>query len=352
MQANIIFIVSSERSGSNLLRKMLTNHSRICGPKAPHLLKTFQQGSPCQEAFPNKTSRQTVFELMKSVVNCRLHDWQFPLDFVAFETNYRPISLLDFFNGFYHSTQTANKADWIVCKENNLWEFVAELHRRYRHTARWIYLSRDPRDVVSSWMNVPFGPATARHAARMWNEEQIHCLKLIEQYEHQFTQVHYEKLIQHPEAEMDRILGFLGLTVEPSCVHPERTHWGEPTTRNVYWKNLDQPVLHNNFGKYRKQLDAATQYVVSREVASTAHRLGYRVRPRNLFLQVYHWMRYLLQFRQAQSDVCKVEIEDSYTSTLFDERTRWGEKVQRELATLAKSSVSLPTVRETAVNGK
>lgn len=36
-----IVLIASEHSVSNLLRKLLSNHSRISGPVAPHLLAEF-----------------------------------------------------------------------------------------------------------------------------------------------------------------------------------------------------------------------------------------------------------------------------------------------------------------------
>lgn len=35
------FLICSERSGSNLITKLLDNHSKYCGPTPPHLLRVF-----------------------------------------------------------------------------------------------------------------------------------------------------------------------------------------------------------------------------------------------------------------------------------------------------------------------
>ena len=35
------FLISSERSGSNLVTKLIDNHSFCCGPTPPHLLRVF-----------------------------------------------------------------------------------------------------------------------------------------------------------------------------------------------------------------------------------------------------------------------------------------------------------------------
>jgi len=43
---NPIFIMSSERSGSNLLRKMLGMHSELADPPPPHMWRHLTAASP------------------------------------------------------------------------------------------------------------------------------------------------------------------------------------------------------------------------------------------------------------------------------------------------------------------
>ena len=343
MRAKIIFIVSSERSGSNLLRKMLANHTCVTGPKAPHILNTFCSAPLPREVFADGLSRKVIFELMKAVVNCRLHDWRLDQEFEAIDATYRPTSMIDFFNAFYHTFQTTHPTEWVVCKENNLWDFYGELQAFYGDRARWIYLYRDPRDVVASWMHVPLGLRTARSAAKRWNEEQESCWKLTSNSQNRFLHVAYEQLIKHPESEVARILHAIGLTPEASCAHPE---WNQPedgTTANVYWKNLDKPVLRNNSGKYRTLFDAPTLFQIQREVASSARQLGYHVRSENPLVNGLGWVAYLWQRNFGRFQQRKVNLHDDYTVELVGERLQLTKNVQQKLADLADVHTSTNT---------
>lgn len=273
--------MSSERSGSNLLRTLLANHSQVCGPKAPHLLKTFAELIPYYEDLSRKENGRVLFDDMLRVVNHPLHDWEFEGRFDALYERYQPASFLDYFNLMYAEHARRADARHIVCKENEIFNYAIPL-ARYFGDERFTYLYRDPRDCVASWMNVPLGFQNPPSAARNWENEQQTCTRLRFTYRFPTTTVQYESLIQDPRSVMTRTLNALGLKPEPACFStqgvPDELDEDRPTTEeewNEYWKNLDRPIMSSNSKKYRNEFDFETLRQIETITKESLVRLGY-----------------------------------------------------------------------------
>ena len=170
--------MGSERSGSNLLRRLLCNHSSLNGPIPPHLLKIFRKNE--QQYFALEEGRKLLYDDMRFIANYRRNSWDIDLDFEAFQSKFHPVTFLDYFNGYYSIMLAKTSASSIVCKENDIFNHALELKEYYGERARFIYLHRDPRDVAASWMQVPLGIEDPLVAARNWVAEQKKCLSLLD----------------------------------------------------------------------------------------------------------------------------------------------------------------------------
>lgn len=243
-----IFIMSSERSGSNLLRILLSNHSNIAGPTAPHLLLTFSGLIPYYGSLTDKKNARKIFEDIMEIVNHPYHSWGLKLDFEKVYEKYRPHRFLDFVDLVYNEVTLVEKKKRYLCKENNIFEFTFQLLNYFKNP-HFIYLYRDPRDYAASWLKLEVGPRTPFDAAMRWLTEQRTCDILINSFELQVYKVKYEELITNTDEVIVGILRFLQEPVQEACFGVQRGKH-QHLTWNKYWKNLDKPIIKDNFKNY------------------------------------------------------------------------------------------------------
>lgn len=272
--AKPVFIMSSERSGSNLLRTPLANHSKICGPRAPHLLKTFSDLIPYYGSLSASGYGERLLKDVLRVVNHPHHDWGLEVSFEQIHTEYNPKTFMEYFDATYSAYSEKVGADRIVCKENEIFDYACELSNYYG-TGGFIYLHRDPRDCAASWMNVPLGYDDPVSVARLWKREQNACTLLRQTFDLPVIPVQYGELISDPESEMTRVLKAIGEEVEPACFSTADPS-DEVRADDEYRKNLDQPIMSSNSKKYREQFDEETVWRIESIVKEPMMRLGYK----------------------------------------------------------------------------
>ena len=273
--ARPIFIVSSERSGSNLLRTLLGNHSNICCPRAPHLLKTFSRLHHLYWPGSNTENSIALLDDMISVANFELFDWQLTMSGQEIFERHRPSNLVSCFHAIYATYAQEVETNNFVCKENNLFDFVCQLERFY-DSPKFIYLYRDPRDYVASWLKVPMLFKTPFHAAQNWAQEQSICLREFRGFGLPAHFVSYENLISDTPTTMAEILSFVGETVDERCFHVD-SEKNKDQAGNPFLKNLSQQVDSRNQKKYRKQLSPSEIEVIETLTKREMVQLGYEL---------------------------------------------------------------------------
>ncbi len=270
---NPIFIISSERSGSNLLRTLLDNHPLLYGPLAPQLLKTFDDILPFYGSSIYDLNLDKLFEDMKSVLNHPFHDWKIEKEMNEITSDAN--SFMDLWQAFYAHDLERNKASHIVCKENNIFDFAFQILQAVP-SSKFIYLYRDPRDVCASWMKVPLGFKNVNEAAMNWQREQMKSIKAIKNYSLPVQAISYESLIEDTPKEMTRLLEGLGLPVDPACFQTA-SEKNKDLKWNKYWENLDKPVMTTNKGKYKKSLSNEEIEIIETRCKEVMMLLGYEL---------------------------------------------------------------------------
>ncbi|RMD66616.1 sulfotransferase, partial [Candidatus Parcubacteria bacterium] len=273
-----IFIVSSERSGSNLLRTLLGNHSHISAPISPQFIPVFHRLVMYYQPLSEEENAYHLLEDMLSLANHPYYGWALTMDIEDVYHRYRPQVFLDFFHLLYEEYRAREDKQRFVCKENNLFDFAFQLWRHYGQ-ARFIYLYRDPRDYVASFMNVPAGFKTVYNAAVNWKVEQEKCEVLSGVFGLPMHRVRYEDLITDTPGVMKGVLAFLEEPVEESCFEVQ-TDRNRAAARNVYWKNLTKPVMRSNSGKYRTLFAAQDINIIETVAYEQMIRLGYDLESR------------------------------------------------------------------------
>jgi hypothetical protein len=275
MDKRPIFIMSSERSGSNLLRVMLSNHSLVSAPVTPQFLHSFSGTSRYYLPAKNTLDASNLYEVMLSIVNHEYHNWQITSERENFIKSFLSPDFLDFFFHFYevYRKQKDSNKSRLLFKENATFDYAFQIKSKFPE-AKFIYLYRDPRDYVASWLKVPLGHGTVEAATANWVSEQRKCDILISVFGLPVHHVKYEELISEPVRIMDKVLEFCGLPIEPNCYQtdPEKS---KDIVWNEYWKNLDKPIDASNQGKYIKDLSTDEILYIESRSEEFMLKLGY-----------------------------------------------------------------------------
>ncbi len=263
-----VFIVGTERSGSNLLRVMLDAHSGLCVPHPPHLLKYF---GDLEGSYP---SLDPLVDDVLRLLQTHIHPWELSIDREAL-LRAEPPDLVGVMVALYtQAAQAAGKTRW-GCKST----FVIDHAERVAVAlpqARFIHLVRDVRDVAASSLSSVFNPSHPVHAAELWRRQQERGLRIAAERPEAWLRVRYEELVGQPQATLERVCVFLGMDFEPGMLDYHRSSEAERGARlSASWKNTASPPQKSRAGRYRQTLSPELIAAVEEAAGPVMWELGY-----------------------------------------------------------------------------
>ena len=172
--------IGTQRSGSNLLRLMLSQLQGIYAPHPPHILKTFY---PLLVKYGNLNSKKNFEFLIDDVISwIKLN----PVKWNEIPTKNQILekvmgrSLFQVFRSVYeiNALKEKNIKYWCCKSLYNLNFFDNNNFRELEPI--YIYIYRDGRDVASSFMKAPIGDKHIYFLAKKWYRDQKTSLKIKE----------------------------------------------------------------------------------------------------------------------------------------------------------------------------
>jgi gluconate kinase len=268
-----IIILASERSGTNLLRTLLGNHSAISAPLPAHLYASFFN---LRKHYGDLREKQNILPLianMKDLANHPYHQWNIeasPED--IFKEN-QPTSFQACTESLWQAKVLTDSKKVFVCKDILSFSHVTTIKANNPKT-KFVYLARDPRDVVASWMKRPIAHFTVYNAAKHWAENQFQCLDAIYTQGIDAYTIKYEELITDPVNIMTNLLNYLEIEIEEECFQGRKAV-NESQISNPYWENVGKPIIKDNFRKFEKQLTNEEVSIVETICREEMDHLGY-----------------------------------------------------------------------------
>lgn len=269
-----IFIVGSERSGSNLLRSLLGNNSQVEAPVAPHFQDAWRGLLPFYGDLRISKNVRFLLEDMLEYANHPFNDWRLTLDMAAIIDMQRPMCFMDAFEILYRGKALSQGCSTYVCKDNHIFNHAFQV-RLHFPDAKFLYLFRDPRDHCASWKAKPMHLKTVWDSILKWEREQQQCLDLINSHGFEMHFVSYEDLIADTPQVMSKMLEFCGLPVEEGCFETDPGKHRAAAERYVYWENLNKPIMRDNKRKYRRTLTQEEISLIETRAAKLMDVLGY-----------------------------------------------------------------------------
>ena len=257
MNQSPVFLLASERSGTNLLRKLITEHQKIYfGPSPAHFLKNLFFIEPYYgDLYVDDNFVNLIEDALKL---CYIHfsPWSIKLTahqvFEAYlDQNYAERNSV--FLSHFLMTSYAQEQGYqsYFCKDNKLNDFVFEI-LYYLPNSKFIYLYRDPRDVVLSQLERSLQTDSVYKLASLWKKEQVKCISCHQKLSNtQIFKLSYEELIECPNRSLKEICNFLNVTYIKEKNNGVNIHTG----MSAEWKNLNKPIMTNNYKKYLEKLN-------------------------------------------------------------------------------------------------
>lgn len=236
------FLVGSERSGTTLLRLMLSHHPRVeCAPEFEFLVDRMpeREGWPDLEAYHESLALNRVFV---------------PHGFTVDRTLSYPELTRSFLRQF---CERSNKGIWGATCHHKF-----HLLPRLFPAGRFVHLLRDGRDVARSCVGMGWAGHVVYGASR-WTEA-LRCWDLLCEAvpAEQRLEVRYEDLVTQPEPVLGRICEFLGTDFDPAIFdYAESSTYDRP-----------DPTL---VAQWRRRLSEDELGLLEAEIGDELERRGY-----------------------------------------------------------------------------
>ncbi|MCC2638021.1 MAG: hypothetical protein K0Q68_1740 [Moraxellaceae bacterium] len=254
-----VYLLGSERSGTNLLRKRLIENQKVFyGPSPAHFLSSLFYREPY---YGDLHDDSCFLALIKDALDlCYVHfsPWDVVLEPDAVKTGFdarmprrSSVLLAHYLMTIYAEAKGYSS---YFCKDNFLYEFH-EAIRREIPEARFLYLYRDPRDYVLSQLKRPDALRDHLRMSRLWEYEQNKSIRAAHtlRAEGRCYSLSYEDLIQDEERIISEICDFLGVEYGKA----DAIAGDNIKVRVKEWENLEKSTIKSNFGKYRQELAPA-----------------------------------------------------------------------------------------------
>ncbi len=272
-----IFLVASERSGSNLTRAIHGAHPNIAAPAPPHLLSTFLPVLADYGDLADDDNFRHLCEDVAEVVTNTLVDWQSCISAAELYEHARERSFFSLFELVYAREVEATGAERAFFKENRTCDYIWQLLDHFPD-ARFIWLVRDARDVAASFRKSPTHLGSVSMSATVWSAEQRRSLAAHNELRQRgcIVGLRYEDLLERPLEAVQGLCRFLDEPFAPEMLAFHERDINRTAAQTVTaWRHLAQPLMRNNSGKYRQELSAVQIWHVERIARRELELLGY-----------------------------------------------------------------------------
>jgi hypothetical protein len=253
---SLFFLMCSERSGSNFITKLLNGHRDICGPSTKHIINPVARNLFRYRPLDKEENWNELLTDIHRLLMVDFSVWKKSFTFEELKSLATPGDIASLIKSIFMEEARANGKKHVFIKENNVYEFLPFLLINFPES-KYIYKTRDPRDMALSWKKNQDHPGGVVTAARRWQHDQQNTLKNYDQLEriNKAYLIRYEDLTAEPERYVREILTFMGLPFDEGIFD---FYKDELTRRNSEkikaWSNLARSVINNNSNKYQREL--------------------------------------------------------------------------------------------------
>jgi hypothetical protein len=272
------FLICSERSGSNLITKILDSHPEVCGPSPSHIMRgmvpnLYRYGDLSLESHWN-TLVEDAAELLKNKIGF----WESDVDADILKENLSPGSFAALFRFVYEREAAAQGKRRLFVKENHAYSFAGFTLSHFPES-RYVWMVRDPRDMALTWKEAGSAYGEVKTGTEVWRKDQRESLRLRACLADQdrMLMIQFEDLLSHTEETVHTVCRFLQLPYDTAMLDfHERPNTDINSKRLTSWKDLNKPIIKNNFNLFRKRLSEAEIRYIEAYCRDEMQALGYQ----------------------------------------------------------------------------
>ncbi len=272
-----IFMIGTQRSGSNLLRLMLNELPRIAAPHPPHIL---QRLMPLVPNYGDLEKRENFAQLTEDV--CQLVElnpvpWEgVTLDRKEIQLRCRRHTLMAVYEAVYNTLAQAWEARSWCCKSLANIAYLPQIEAHFR-SPRYIYLYRDGRDVAVSFRKAVVGEKHFYHIAKDWASTQQLALGMRERIgPSRFFSISYESITSEPEMSMRLLCKFLGVRFDKSMLEFYKSDEARRAAESSeLWGNVVRPIMTDNTRKFLRDASEGDIRIFESVAGDVLSALGY-----------------------------------------------------------------------------
>ncbi len=268
-----IFIIGVHRSGTTLLRFMLSSHPAIYIPPESDFIPRFFRRKPEEILSPARAQR--ILDLIFTRYRFG-REWQGPaLRGVALPgADLTPAVLLDALYSAYAAQNGA--ARW--GDKTPIYSSYVDLLARIFPAAQFIHLTRDGRDVALSMLD-KWGAQDFHidmyFAARNWDRRTRQARRAGARLgESRYLELRYEDLVADPDVHLQSICRFLGEPYDPAMARQHELARGRVEAGSFH-DAVRQPPSTGRVARWQREMTPADLRLFQRLAGALLQELGY-----------------------------------------------------------------------------
>lgn len=273
-----LFIISSGRSGTTLLRSMLVAGGQIAIPAETHIFHILPVKYLAYRGLGWEDLAKLMIAEFESSTN-------FPLWQVNLAPAYKRVLEIP-----EEERSLAKLIDEVILTyaaekfpEAKMWGDQSPIHTFFLPhisnifpEAKYIHMLRDGRDVVTSRILNEDNKYDIYEAVYRWKTSIDRANEIQKRVSpDQYLEIRYERLVTEPIPTLKEICGFLNIEYSPIMLD----YWKLPSTIEhkyyLHQKNLGKPVFTSSIGKWRECLTYSQQNYVLSQISGELRDLGY-----------------------------------------------------------------------------
>jgi hypothetical protein len=270
-----VFMIGTQRSGSNLLRLMLGQSPHLWAPHPPHLITSFHTWGEKYGKLEGQSWAQLCRDMLAWVAANPV-PWPGPLPELEKLLALPQRSIVHASLFLYQYAAKQNGAKGWVCKSMGNVAHLADIHA-ILPKARYLHLVRDGRDVGCSFQKTLVGPKHPYFAAQRWTKDQELALAWEQKVSpEQFLRVRYEELVCSPAENLQRICAFLKIPFTGQMLRFYESEASKQTADSGrMWSRLVEPVQADGVGRFRRQWTDTDIRIFESLAGATMQKLSY-----------------------------------------------------------------------------
>jgi len=240
------FILGSGRNGSTLLATVLNAHKDIVIPPEQFILPYAIIRKYLLFFWSSKLWVNNIISLFN--INKKTTNWNINLDNLASK------HISNLFNEIFIRFKISRKlnAKYWGDKSPLNTNFIRYIYPEFP-TAKYIFLIRDPRDVMLSYRKY-LGPKSSYQNFSLWKwHDSIKTLEYLQKRTNVLI-VRYEDFVLNTNNELNRIQSFLEIEILDNLSESKQNISSMGVSEMDHHQNLHNPISTNSVGKWKSEL--------------------------------------------------------------------------------------------------